>query len=158
MITAVLFALVYGALLYITPYLLERGVRAGSIRSLLCIVALSLIFSSFSMLFPEWSFGNRLQHALGGGALMVFVVYRVLVDTQIRIRPLQFVVLSVLIATSAGVAYELLEFLGEMLTQMSFQSGTYDTWLDLLSNSVGALLAASIAAYAVHRESITDTE
>lgn len=150
--TAVLFALTYIAAVYGAPRLLNQGTPRVSIHSLVSIFILSLALSSFSMVFPEWEFGNRLQHALGGGALVVFLLYRALRDTHIALRPLQFIVLGVLVASTLGVGYELLEFLGEVSTPLSFQTNSYDTWLDLLSNTVGALGAASILAYLLSTE------
>ncbi|GEM_PF-730431 len=89
---------------------------------------------------PEWS--NRFQHAIGGGFLSFIICFVVAKDSKIRIQPLQFLVWSFLVVTALGVANEMVEFFLQTTTPLVFTTGLEDTWLDLLSNWVGVLLAA----------------
>lgn len=120
--------------------------KRESARSILLILLFhSLIqISVWSIPDPEWS--NRFQHAIGGGFLAFFICYRVAKDSGIRIRPLQFFVWSMLVVTALGVTNELVEFFLQRVTSLVFTTGLEDTWLDLLSNSVGILVAAAFFA------------
>ena len=55
----------------------------------------------------------------------------------------QFLCLSLLLATSFGVANELAESIFQIGFGMSFAPNIADTWLDLWANSIGSLIGAS---------------
>lgn len=144
--TALLAMSTYVATFYALPHVVAIPQKHPRIFSVCLVGITSLSFASLSVLFPESALGNRIQHAVGGGALVVLIVLLVVSESGWRLTRLQFFILAVLSASTLGVAYELLEFLGEIVTPIVFQTAQYDTWLDLLSNSVGAVGAALVVS------------
>ena len=104
---------------------------------------------SFSIADPEWS--NRLLHALGGGFVAFFVCFLVARDSQIDITRFQFFVFSFLLVTAFGVGNEILEFAIQHYLDLTFARDVADTWLDLVSNTVGVLVAAAIMVPFIHK-------
>lgn len=106
---------------------------------LLYTIVVALVFS-----IRDIELGNRLLHSIGGGFAMFMVCYLSIRDSRLAIGPIRFFFFSLLVVTSLGVVNELAEFLIEQFVEFEFARGAYDTWLDLLSNTVGLLLAASL--------------
>lgn len=120
----------------------------ASLRSI-AILAISIIAVFVVVLFiPDTEFGNRFQHAVGGGVLGVVLCYLVFRDQRIKATRFQFFAWSVLVVLALGVANELFEYVVQANTNMTFANSIYDTWRDLASNSVGIALAAPVAALA----------
>jgi hypothetical protein len=61
------------------------------------------------LLIPDAELANRIQHAFGGGFMIVMLSYFSLQATRVRIRRFQFFVLSLMIASCFGIVNELLE-------------------------------------------------
>ena len=87
---------------------------------------------------------NRLLHALGGGALGTLTCYLATKDSKVNITTFQFFIFSFLLVTALGVGNELLEFFLQETTGEIFSNSNIDAWLDLASNTVGALLASAV--------------
>ncbi len=116
-------------------------------RSLLSIVLIFLFCAAaftVSLMIPDKEFGNRVLHALGGGFVAFFVCFRAVRDTRLPITRFQFFILGALTVTAMGVGNELLELLLQTTLGFFFSQNPYDTWLDLLSNTVGILVAAAV--------------
>ncbi len=74
---------------------------------------------------------------------MAFMVcFLVVKDSKLPVTKFQFLIFSALIATALGVANELLEFFLQHYFGFISAASVTDTWLDLLSNTVGILLAS----------------
>ena len=116
-------------------------------RSFLIIVGASFgVFVVVNVLGDEnFGWANRVLHALGGGAMAMLVCYRAMKDAHLKISRFQFVALSLLLATAMGVANELMEFSIQTTAGIIFAPNTMDTWLDLTSNTVGMVVAGTIA-------------
>jgi hypothetical protein len=93
---------------------------------------------------PSLELANRIQHAFGGGFLAFLTCFLVAKDMGRPITRFQFFVLSFLIVTALGVANEIFEFVMQDFFGFYFAKHLNDTWLDLVSNTVGALTAALI--------------
>ena len=77
--------------------------------------------------------------------MAMLVCYRAMKDAHLKISRFQFVALSLLLATAMGVANELMEFSIQTTAGIIFAPNTMDTWLDLTSNTVGMVVAGTIA-------------
>lgn len=143
----------YFILFALFPFFFEnKFVRLNS-RTLLSIGILLFLsflgyFIAFSISDPELS--NRFLHGFGGGFMALLVCFLVLRDTGIQLRKFQFVIFSFLVVTTLGVGNEILEFFLQNYIGMTFAISTNDTWLDLISNTVGTLLGALILAPFAH--------
>jgi hypothetical protein len=80
---------------------------------------------------------NRLLHSIGGGVLAFFIYYFAMTDSNTKVKALQFFTLGVLIVSALGVVNELFELFAATYFHMEFSTNRLDTWLDLLSNTVG---------------------
>ncbi len=137
-LTALLFSITYIAIFkFITT-------EKINLKYLFLVAVLSFSFSTISIFFTELEFGNRIQHAVGGGFLVVLMLFLVVRNAKLDITKVQFFLFGVMLATTLGVFYELLEMLGEFSTNIVFQTGIYDTWLDLLSNTAGAFIGGAV--------------
>ncbi|OGZ08138.1 MAG: hypothetical protein A3C93_00870 [Candidatus Lloydbacteria bacterium RIFCSPHIGHO2_02_FULL_54_17] len=134
----------YLLLYFLFPVFFRSGVPTigwRSLRSVAYIVVayLSVLFVSFAASDPEWS--NRILHIFGGGFVSLSVCFLVVSDTHLRISRFQFIVFSILVVTGLGVANEITEFFLQNYLGFVFAEGVNDTWLDLISNVCGALIA-----------------
>lgn len=150
-----LFAVSYFVLFEIFALFFDRHFERVHIRSFISIGLIAALYYlslwlAFSIpdgmaLFGVSDFGNRIQHALGGGFVTLFMCYRIVRDGRFRTTRLQFVIFSFLIVTVFGVANEVFEFFGQNFTSfLVFADSINDTWLDLISNSAGAGLGILI--------------
>jgi len=62
-------------------------------------------------------------------------------DARVNVDRGRFILLALLIVTALGVGNELAELALQSLTKFPFTDSLIDTWLDLLSNTTGALIA-----------------
>ena len=118
-----------------------RNVSFRSIAVLLfTCVAVAILLHFISDTF--WN--NRFQHALGGGFIAYLVCFLAATDSKVRMSRFQFAILGVLIVTSLGVANEILEFFLQNYLGLLMAASINDTWLDLISNTVGATVGLTI--------------
>jgi hypothetical protein len=89
--------------------------------------------------YPEFS--NRVLHAYGGGFMAFLVCFLVVRDSKLSLTKFQFFIFSFLIVAALGVANEILEFFLQNYAGMIFSSHINDTWYDLMSNTIGSLIA-----------------
>ncbi len=85
---------------------------------------------------------NRIEHAFGGGFLAFMVCYLVARDIGRPMTRFQFFVLAFLVVTAFGVANEILEFFVQEYFGIVLAKNLNDTWLDLISNTIGAFIGA----------------
>ncbi len=89
---------------------------------------------------PEWS--NRTLHTFGGGFLIVLVTFFAIKDSGTKINVFQFIIIGISIAALFGIANEIFEFILQNYFGFIFADSINDTWLDLISNSIGSILAS----------------
>jgi hypothetical protein len=118
------------------------------VYALLLIAGVCAIVFSIDSAF--WS--NRIQHAIGGGFVMMFVCFRAFQDARVRIDPLRFFIIAGMLVMTLGVASEIAEFFFQNVTDHVFADSIEDTWWDLLSNAVGAALGGAIFAPFISRK------
>jgi hypothetical protein len=115
-----------------------------SLFSLLIIVIISVAnyLLIYYFLDIESGIGNRILHAFGGGFMTFLVCYLVVKDSRLPINKFQFFIISVLIVASLGIVNEIYEFILQNYFDVLAAATINDTWLDLISNSVGTLVAS----------------
>jgi glycopeptide antibiotics resistance protein len=134
----------YVGLLYLFPLFFENRRPKWSphiLRSLITIIVLNVAIDAIALSVPDLAVGNRVLHGLGGGAMAFAVCFFAARDSGVAVRRFQFFVFSALVVTALGVANEIFEF-GLVLFAHFFIAA--DTWPDLVSNTVGILIAAGI--------------
>jgi hypothetical protein len=141
------FMLTYFGLFLLFPAFFEGRLARPTARSafslgLILVTLLAILVLVVSV--PDQTIGNRLLHALGGGFLSFLICYRVAVDTRVAMSSFQFLVFGALVVTALGVGNEILELFFAVYLRADFQSDGYDTWLDLVSNTVGAGIGAAV--------------
>lgn len=115
-----------------------------AVHSLGWVLAALAIAFFFSYSLTDLWWANRVQHALGGGAVAYFMCWRIANDARLSLSRLKTLVFCFLVVMALGVANELVESLLQQYTSIIFASDTSDTWLDLWSNTIGALGAGSL--------------
>lgn len=146
-ILTAIFCAVYLSLLFVLPAFFKNGAPQLTMRSLLpCIwiIGVSVLMYIVSITMADEALGNRLLHMFGGGFLAFAACFFATRNSNVNIAKFQFFLLSMLVVTTLGVGNELLEFLLQSTTGVIFAPTINDTWLDLLSNTIGALLASAI--------------
>jgi len=115
-----------------------------SVHSIIYIVVLDALAYWLSLNISDIQLSNRVLHAFGGGFLAFFVCFRVAKDAKLPVNKFQFFVASSLIVISLGVANEIIEFFLQNYSNLHivFAPTINDTWLDLVSNTVGAFIAS----------------
>jgi hypothetical protein len=135
----------YVALFFLFPTFFGHArprLTGRSVYSIIYILILCLVIFSVSVAVPD-PLGNRLLHTFGGGFLAFIVCFLVWRDSRTPINRFQFWLLSFLIVIALGVANELVEFTLQNYFHLVFAESINDTWLDLASNTIGALLAST---------------
>ncbi len=134
----------YFILFFLFPYFFENKVPKIGLKSLVSVGLIFILsflgyFTAFNIHDPELS--NRFLHGFGGGFMALFVCFLAARDSGVHVKRFQFVLFSLLVVTALGVANEILEFILQNYIRMVFSISINDTWLDLISNTVGMLIA-----------------
>ncbi len=122
-----------------------KTVRPGpkAIRSVAIIFVLALLGYAVALYIPDLEWGNRVLHGFVGGFLTFLICFLAATDGAFRISRFQFFIFSALLVTSLGVLNEHIELFLQTYIRLLFYSNPNDTWLDLISNTVGILLAGA---------------
>ena len=140
-----IFGATYFALYFFIPFLVGQKPAALSRRSryaVLIIVGSSIATSFIASIIPDLALSNRFLHAIGGGFMAMLVCFLASRDSRVSISKFQLISISFLVTTFLGVGNELAEFALQSITGFPFTDSLTDTWLDLTSNTVGALIAS----------------
>lgn len=135
----------YIGLSFLFPFFFKNTItRLNSkfLYSIFYIISISFIIFFVSSIFLDDETANLVLHIFGGGFLSFFVCFRAARDSRVTINRFQFFVFSFLIVTALGVVNEIVEFIGQDYLHMIFAVGVSDTWLDLVNNWTGALIAS----------------
>lgn len=140
------FCVSYFFLLFLLPYFFDgtRKIRI-SYRSLISIIIICLVCyvsMASALSIHDKEIGNRLLHVFSGGFTAFLVCFLAVRDSGLKIRKFQFFLISFLIVTFLGVVNEVIEFFLQYYFNFISASRAIDTWLDLTSNIVGALIAS----------------
>ena len=145
-----LYTLAYIGLLFFFPLFFQQSLPKLNVRSLYSVLGICAVWIFFFAIseivgvsFEEW--GNRILHAMAGGFTALLMCYVALRDSKVVITRFQFTILSFLLVTALGVGNEIAEFFGQYYTDLVFAPTINDTWLDLISNTVGALLGIAVS-------------
>jgi len=136
----------YVGLLFLFPMFFEQtraSVTKKSFHSIAIIVLGSLAGYAVALSIPNLEIGNRVLHGFGGGFMGFLVCYLAAKDSGLQVNRVQFFLLSALVVTALGVGNELLELFLHYVVGFVFAKSPNDTGLDLLSNTVGILIAAA---------------
>lgn len=140
------FCISYLVLVFLLPYFFDntRRIRISyrSIISIVVICLVSYLTMALALSIHDKEIGNRLLHVFGGGFTAFLVCFLAVRDSGLRIRKFQFFLISFLIVTFLGVVNEVIEFFLQYYFNFISASRAIDTWLDLTSNIVGALIAS----------------
>jgi hypothetical protein len=109
---------------------------------LLIIFVLSILGYIIAFSIPNPELGNRILHGFGGGFMALLAFFLAVKDTNIKLRKFQFFFFSLAVVAALGVANEILEFFLQNYVGLIFAESINDTWYDLISNTVGSLIAA----------------
>lgn len=110
---------------------------------ILCVLILMLVWVSI-IPDPEW--WNRFQHAFWWGFLIVLIFYLSTKNSGVILTKFQFLSLWMLLATMFWVVNEIIEYFMQAHLNMVFSTQLYDTWLDLIANTIWASFGVSIFA------------
>lgn len=149
------YAVVYLFLYFFFPHFFgERPAKLSKqqLFSIPLLIFLSLLMWQVSVGIANQELGNRLLHAVGGGMLASLACFLAVKDSRVKITKAQFFILTVLIVTALGVANELAEFFLQETTGEIFAPTITDTWLDLLSNTLGTLVATLALVPCLHKK------
>ena len=114
------------------------------VRSLMLIITTSIIGFAIAFSVTDSELSNRILHGFGGGFVSFFACFLVVKDTSLNLSRLQFFILSFMMVATLGVANEIIECVLQYYGNLSFAATIYDTWYDLISNTIGSLIAAVI--------------
>ncbi len=134
---------VYAVLLHLFSYFFNLKAysnKGGVFKSLVFISVVFLLFFAISEVVTDRDLGNRILHSLAGGFTATLLCFFAMRDSCTNITRLQFAIFTFLIVMSLGVANEITEFAGQNLGLYVFSTSINDTWLDLVSNTVGAIV------------------
>jgi hypothetical protein len=136
---------VYSVLYVFFQKIFTQKYKPFSSKSLFSIVTLTILsiatyYISFN-LFSDPVIGNRFLHAFGGGFMLFLVINAALQDAKIRLGRLVLFVVGFMIVTLLGLFNEVLEAFLQQHIDFVFSPSLTDTLLDLVSNTVGFLLA-----------------
>jgi VanZ family protein len=135
----------YLVLYFLFPFFFHKTIPKLNYRalpySIFYITFFSLLVYLVCYNIPNVELSNRILHSFGGGFLSFFVCFFAAKDSSLKIGAFQFFFLSFLIVTALGVANEMAEFFLQTHTHIIFAPSITDTWLDLMSNTIGAIIA-----------------
>jgi hypothetical protein len=137
-------ALFFGISFFFNNRFSRLGIR--SVRSIVLIVLLyfGALVASGLVSDPDWS--NRILHTFGGGFLIVVAAAMAAVDSGIKLKAFQFIVVALSVGALFGVVNEIVEYILQTHFGFVFTSSVSDTWLDLISNTIGSALAGVLLA------------
>lgn len=119
-----------------------RPTGSKAIRSVAIIFIIALFGYAVALYIPDLEWGNRVLHGFVGGFLTFLICFLAAKDGGFKISRLQFFIFSALVVTALGVLNEHVELFLQTYVRLLFYSNPNDTWLDLISNTVGILIAA----------------
>jgi hypothetical protein len=121
-------------------------IKGRSIVSIAIIFVFYFVVLFVSGLISDPGLANRVIHTFGGGFLIVVTFFLAAKDCETSIGVFQFIVLGMSLAALFGVANEVAEYVLQNHLGFVFADSVNDTWLDLISNTIGMSLATACLA------------
>jgi VanZ family protein len=99
-----------------------------------------------------WKFSpfyDKLAHGVSALALglLLFSFFLILDSRELRIRPTRILLWTFVLCFVLGMAWEVGEYYIDLLVRSSYNNGLADSVIDLVSNTIGSILAVLIAAH-----------
>lgn len=154
---SITFGLCLGYFIFIAllPYLFDKKIaRVGKVDIASVILVGILSLSSYFLVnkINNIEISNRILHA--SGSFFAFLVcYLVVRNSNLNLNKLQFFIFCAMVVTTLGVGNEIVEFFLQNYFGLVAATSINDTWLDLISNTVGLLIAAVIFTPFINRKS-----
>jgi len=130
----------------------KARISIASIRSVVIILVISVLGYIITFKITDLELGNRVLHIVVGGFLVTLICFLVVKDGGFQINKLQFFIFSLFVVTAFGVFNEHIEYFLQTYVRVLFYSNPRDTWLDLLSNSIGIISANIILLPFINRK------
>jgi hypothetical protein len=125
-----------------------------AVSSVIIILAVSFFVYYLSFTISNIEIANRILHIFGGGFLAFWVCFLAVYDGRLKINKFQFFIFTILFVTALGVLNEIIEFFLQNYAHMMMAPDINDTWLDLISNTIGLIFASLIFVPFVNRQKI----
>ncbi len=141
------FYLAYFALYFLFPYFFEgktRKLTKKSVGSVIGIVLFSFAVFVASAAIDNAELSNRVLHVFGGGFLSFLICFLAVRDSGLKLPRFRFFLFSFLIVIALGSFNEIAEYFLQNYLRFGFARNVNDTWLDLMSNVTGALIASAV--------------
>jgi hypothetical protein len=106
----------------------------------IAIFSLFVYFVSYSI--SNEDLGNRIIHAFGGGFLAYMVSFLAAKDSGLILPKAKFFIFTFMLVMTLGIGNEVVEFFLQNNFGFTAAPTINDTWLDLMSNITGTLIAA----------------
>jgi hypothetical protein len=92
---------------------------------------------------------DKLAHGVSALALglLIFSFFLVLDYWEIRVRPSRILIWIFILVFLFGLSWEVGEYYIDVLVQSSYNNGIIDSILDMVSNTIGAVVVIAIAAH-----------
>jgi hypothetical protein len=92
---------------------------------------------------------DKLAHGVSALALglLIFSFFLVLDYWEIRVRPSRILIWIFILVFLFGLSWEVSEYYIDVLVQSSYNNGIIDSILDMVSNTIGAIVVIAIAAH-----------
>lgn len=135
----------YFTLVYFFAFFFEKRIAKlsrNSLFSILLIICMSALSYQIAFAIPDPELGNRVLHGLGGGFIAFVVCVLAARDIKLRANTFQLFFISFLIVSTLGIANEVLECILQNTLGARFATSINDTWFDLISNTIGAIVGA----------------
>ncbi len=137
------FCAVYAFLLFLYSLFFKNAMPVFRPRFGFSVVTILAVYGAVAFTvgsLEDLELGNRILHVFGGGFLAFLVCFLVVKDLHLEISRFRFVVFSFLVVLGLGVGNEILEYFLQNYTSLSFATSANDTWMDLMSNVIGAVI------------------
>ena len=145
----------YFGLYVILPALLNVSRETPSKNAFYSILSITLIsFTGYLVAFNirDIELGNRVLHGFGGGFVALLTCFFAVKDMKLKITKFQFAFISFMIVMCLGIGNEIFEFILQNTTRLVFAESINDTWLDLVSNLIGSIIALSVVTPFIHQK------
>lgn len=138
----------YVVLLFLFPFFFDKkGERPSPKKFTLSFIIIAAatyaVYAIVTGMSDLW-LSNRILHIFGGGFSALLVCFLAAKDSGVRITGFQFFFFSFLVVTTLGVCNEVVEFFLQSYFGLQFAGTVEDTWFDLTSNMIGAVLAGAL--------------
>ena len=138
--------------LLVVPVLVEKKIAITLPFGTKSVIALAL-FLHIAGGINRWywkfmPYYDKLAHGVSALALglLLFSFFLVLDYWEIRVRPSRILLWMFILVFLFGLSWEVGEYYIDVLVQSSYNNGVIDSILDIVSNTIGAIIAIAIAA------------